>query len=105
MPPLDFDANKRYPVVLSLHGSGGNGTDNRNQLKQWNQQLADEEVRKDYPCYVLAPQSTGLWDETHLRKIQAIIAKLPAVDRDRIYMMGHSMGGHGSNILIQLAPK
>ena len=105
MSPLGFDASTRYPVIVSLHGGGGKGTDNRKQLKQWNQQLAEEQIRKDYPCYVLAPQSTGLWDETHLRKIQVIIAELPAVDKDRLYMMGHSMGGHGSNILIQLAPK
>ena len=105
MSPVGFDDNQRYPVIVSLHGAGGKGTDNRKQLKQWNQQLAGEQIRKDYPCYVLAPQSTGLWDETHLRMIQAVIAELPAVDKDRIYMMGHSMGGHGSNILIQLAPK
>ena len=105
MSPLGFDPNKRYPVIVSLHGSGGKGTDNHKQLKQWNQQLAEEQIRKDYPCYVLAPQSTGLWGEAHLRKIQAIIAELAAADRDRIYMMGHSMGGHGANILIQIAPK
>ena len=105
MSPVGFADNQRYPVIVSLHGAGGRGTDNRKQLKQWNQQLAGERIRKDYPCYVLAPQSTGLWDETHLRMIQAVIAELPAVDKDRIYMMGHSMGGHGSNILIQLAPK
>ena len=105
MSPLGFDANERYPVIVSLHGGGGKGTDNRKQLKQWNQQLAEKQIRKDYPCYVLAPQSTGLWDETHLRMIQAVIAELPGVDKDRIYMMGHSMGGHGSNILIQFAPK
>lgn len=104
MKPTGFDAAKRYPVIVSLHGAGGKGTDNRKQLKQWNQQLAGEQIRKDYPCYVLAPQSTELWDESHLRKIQAIIAKLPSVDRDRIYMMGHSMGGHGTNILVQIEP-
>ena len=103
MSPLGFDANERYPVIVSLHGSGGKGTDNRKQLKQWNQQLAGKPIRTDYPCYVLAPQSTNLWDESHLRMIQAVIAELPAVDKDRIYMMGHSMGGHGSNILIQLS--
>ncbi len=104
MKPADFDEAKQYPVIVSLHGGGGRGTDNRKPLKQWNEKLAGKEIRKAYPCYVLAPQSEKLWDETHLRKIQAIIAKLPAVDTRRLYMMGHSMGGHGSNILIQIAP-
>ncbi|MCZ6672310.1 MAG: dienelactone hydrolase family protein [Verrucomicrobia bacterium] len=104
MKPMHFDSDKRYPVIVSLHGGGGTGTDNRKQLKQWNQQLADEQNRRDYPCYVLAPQATQLWGEEHLRKVQAIIAELPSVDMDRIYMMGHSMGGHGTNILIQIDP-
>ena len=104
MKPLGFDARKSYPVIVSLHGGGGRGTDNQKQLKVWNQQLADEERRKAFPCYVLAPQSTELWNESHLKKIKAIIDHLPSVDRKRIYVMGHSMGGHGINILLQVDP-
>lgn len=102
MMPYGYDSKKRYPLIVSLHGGGGTGTDNRKQLKQWNQQLAKKNIRREYPCYVLAPQATHLWDGEHLRKIQAIIAELPSVDMDRIYMMGHSMGGHGTNILVQI---
>lgn len=32
------------------------------------------------------------------------IAELPSVDVDRIYILGHSMGGHGTYILTQLDP-
>jgi poly(3-hydroxybutyrate) depolymerase len=28
MKPMVFDSNKRYPVIVSLHGGGGRGTDN-----------------------------------------------------------------------------
>ena len=104
MTPLGFDSKKRYPVIISLHGGGGTGADNRKQLKVWNQQLADKQRRSEFPCYVLAPQATELWGESHLKKIKSIIAALPSVDTDRIYMLGHSMGGHGTNILIQLDP-
>ncbi len=65
MKPLRFDSNKRYPVVVSLHGGGGRGTDNRKQLRDWNKLLAEEQRRSDYPCYVLTPQANGLWDATH----------------------------------------
>ena len=54
MEPMGFEASNRYPVIVSLHGGGGRGRDNRKQLKIWNEQLADSQRRTDYPCYVLA---------------------------------------------------
>ena len=104
MKPIHFDSTKRYPLIVSLHGGGGTGTDNRKQLKGWNRLLAEEQRRSDYPCYVLAPQADHLWDADHLKKIKGIIAALPSVDMDKIYILGHSMGGHGTNILIQIDP-
>jgi predicted peptidase len=104
MKPLDYEPGHIYPVIVSLHGGGGRGTDNRRQLKIWNQHLADEDVRRNYPCYVLAPQVTELYQKSDLEKIQQIISGLPSVDTARIYMMGHSMGGHGTNILVQFDP-
>ncbi|MGC6448631.1 MAG: FG-GAP-like repeat-containing protein [Rubripirellula sp.] len=104
MKPSDFDPDMQYPVILSLHGAGGRGSDNRRQLKDWNQQLADPQRRKQFPCYVVAPQVEELWDGDDLKKIQALIAQLPSADMNRIYVLGHSMGGHGTYIFIQLAP-
>ena len=37
-------------------------------------------------------------------KIKEIVAGLPSVDMDRIYILGHSMGGHGTYILLQIEP-
>ena len=104
MKPIHFDSNKRYPVIVSLHGGGGRGTDNRKQLRGWNRLLAEEPRRSDYPCYVLAPQANRLWDAAHLKNIKEVIAALPSVDLDRLYILGHSMGGHGTYILIQIDP-
>jgi len=104
MKPISFDKGKRYPVIVSLHGAGGRGEDNRKQLKDWNKLLADKKRRTDYPCYVLAPQSKSLWNKTHLENIKSIIKALPSVDMDRIYILGHSMGGHGTYIMIQVDP-
>ena len=105
MKPINFDSSKKYPLIISLHGAGGRGDDNKKQLKVWNSQLAEENIRKEFPCYVLAPQSKELWKNEQLDIIKEIISKLPAVDMDRIYIMGHSMGGHGTFILIQHDPK
>jgi predicted peptidase len=105
MKPINFDASQKYPVIVSLHGAGGKGSDNRKQLKVWNGQLAEKAVRTKFPCYVLAPQAAGLWNGQHLKQIKEVIKGLPAADMDRIYVLGHSMGGHGTYIFIQLDTK
>ena len=72
MKPANFDKSKIYPLILSLHGAGGKGKDNKKQLKDWNGQLASEKIRKDYPCYVLAPHSPGLWNKEQFLIIKEI---------------------------------
>ena len=104
MKPIEFDADKLYPVIVSLHGAGGKGTNNSKQLKDWNRQLAEPQRRKDFPSYVVAPQAAELWNSDHLEKIKRLIETLPSVDKTRIYVMGHSMGGHGTYIFIQIDP-
>lgn len=104
MKPINFDSNKRYPVIVSLHGGGGRGSDNLKQLRDWNEVLADKQRRTDYPSYVLVPQSPGRWDSTHLQNVKDIINDLPAVDPRRIYVLGHSMGGGGTYTFIRLDP-
>ena len=84
MRPITVIDGKLYPVIVSLHGGAGRGTDNRRQLRVWNRLLADDATRKQHPSYVLAPQSTRLWDGVHLEKIKAIVASLPAADLDRV---------------------
>lgn len=104
MKPFNYDPAESYPLILSLHGSGGRGSDNLQQLRKLNQYLAEEQKRKDYPCYVLAPQTTKLWDGNDLSNINHIIDNLPSVDMKRIYILGHSMGGHGTYVFTQIDP-
>ena len=104
LAPINFNSKKKYPVIVSLHGAGGKGSDNRKQLKGWNKILAGEKIRKEYGCYVLAPQANRMWNATDLKNIKSVISKLPSVDMRRIYILGHSMGGHGTYIIIQIDP-
>ena len=105
MKPIDFAAKQSFPVIISLHGAGGTGVDNMRNLRDWNRQLAEKKRREEFPAYVVAPQSKGMWNVDHLKKIKSLIKTLPQVDMKRIYIMGHSMGGHGAYILIQIDPE
>ena len=48
---ITIDASKTYPLVLSLHGAGGKGSDNLKSLKVWTEFLADENLRRKHPCF------------------------------------------------------
>jgi len=55
MFPKNYDSNKKYPLVLFLHGAGERGSDNEKQLKNGGQWLIDN-LQTDYPAIVIAPQ-------------------------------------------------
>ena len=101
MRPLNFDAGKKYPVIISLHGAGERGNDNSKQLKAWPQQLANVDIRTKFPAYVIAPQSNSHWEIERFQKVKQIIKHLPSLDMQRIYIIGHSMGGHGTFLWVQ----
>ena len=148
MKPLDFDPNKSYPLILSLHGAGGRGQNNLRNLRNWNELMANESFRRKHPCFVLVPQTDVPWmapdspfAETPklkdgVRKLlsESMISRLEArndrlrefsggdlgkvvefieleltqnfkIDRNRIYCLGHSMGGGGTFNAIYLYPE
>ena len=112
--------DKKAPLVLYLHGSGGLGDDNLKQLAFGNifgtRVWLLPENQERFPCYVLAPQTDRGWCGYDLSQSDAGPAKvLPglgdgsrvalevidglrrdfAIDERRIYVMGQSMGGAG----------
>ncbi len=52
----NFDASKKYPVVLFLHGRGESGNDNQKQLDNGGKIFLTEDYRKNYPSIVIFPQ-------------------------------------------------
>lgn len=116
LEPQKVRANKKYPVVLFLHGAGERGVDNEAQLLHCSEQFLNPEIRDKYPAYVFFPQAPKgeFWSipdrltelsqdmfaavqqpSWQLQTIKAMIdsiAKLPNVDSRRIYIMGISMG-------------
>lgn len=142
--PDKFEATRKYPLILSLHGGAGVGNDNESNLRRWNATFVQAEWRSRYPCIVVVPQSTGSWRATgeivpeltssrtktyskawqarieernypagpiihgSLTKVFALIDHLSEtfeVDTNRVYVLGHSMGGHGSWNAVWAAPE
>lgn len=111
MRPINFDASKKYPVIVTLHGGTAfrlpqSPRYNIYSLQEYNEQLADDVIRSAYPAYVLAPQGKSdlFWQPEDLVGIKGIISTLPSVDLDRIYIMGTSAGGNGTQDFISSDP-
>ena len=125
LKPKDYDAGKRYPLVLFLHGAGERGDDNRAQLVQGAKDFASDEIMGKYPCFVVAPQCPGdaQWVDTPwsadshtmpaaptapLRMSLELLSALEqefSIDSHRIYVTGLSMGGFGAWDAIQRHPR
>ncbi len=129
-----IEEGNQYPLILSLHGAGGKGTDNLKNLMFWNGVVAQPEFQEKYPCYVVSPQSDqvwrvagsapeigpddiasypAIWQEVAKKRpgfvaetpdgklglvfelLDQLNAELP-IDPDRVYVIGHSMGGAGT---------
>jgi len=124
------EAARKLPLVVYLHGSGGQGDDNLKQLALGNifgtRVWLLPENQKRFPCYVAVPQSDRGWvryDPAKLEKgefemvpglgqgtgmalqvIDALIREF-SIDERRIYVTGQSMGGAGTWNIIANRPK
>jgi len=146
MKPIDLadHPEKAYPLVLSLHGFFGRGFTNRGNLESWNRVMAEEEWRRAYPCFVVAPQTQFQWFEPgmvpdlteedieglpdvyrnyftertwmlaelkegkDLGTVLELLDELSGefnIDADRVYVLGHSMGGTGTWNAIHQQPE
>jgi predicted peptidase len=86
------------PLIINLHGSGGNGTDNSIQLGFISDMMVDE--AKQHGAFIYAPQATSTWSSTTITSevmtmIDRAISTLNA-DTHRIYITGYSQGSHGT---------
>lgn len=114
LKPSRYSRSRRYPIVVCLHGFTGQGTDNTLQVVSTYPVgvLARPAMRKEYPCFVFAPQAPHWWgDKPYGGKRTGKVKQIPAmsmmlgclegirsefnIDRDRIYLTGHGMGAFG----------
>lgn len=116
-----------YPLVLFLHGAGERGNDNKKQLIHGSSLFIEPENRERFPAIVVMPQCAGqdYWAQmtktedgdrefdfretpnASLAAVMELLDKLmieEAVDPDRVYLMGLSMGGMGTFELLARRP-
>jgi predicted peptidase len=122
--PDEYNLEKSYPLILALHGMGRRGNDNLRQITneaEWATAYAKSEVQKEFPSFVLAPQTpqgttfSPQWprradDEAEIKTFNYDVLPQPEsykmvmkilfdildefnIDRSRIYVTGNSMGG------------
>src|SRR5213075_2389402 len=54
--PENYDASKKYPLLLLLHGAGERGNDNELQLVHGAKLFLNETNRKNFPAIIIFPQ-------------------------------------------------
>jgi predicted peptidase len=105
--PQDFDenGNRKWPLILFLHGLGERGSCIEMVKKHGPPKIAAS--RPDFPFMVVSPQCPeGQWWRTDWLAVllDEICEKLP-VDASRIYLTGLSMGGFGTWNLAMAYPE
>ncbi|HHP7240646.1 MAG TPA: DUF5689 domain-containing protein [Cyclobacteriaceae bacterium] len=122
MFPINYDPDASYPLVVFLHGAGERGSDNERQMVYGPDTFGSYDARVDYPAIVIFPQcpSDVMWSrrdkyrddnndwifefpvedepnyamEMVIELMKDLMAN-EAVDENRIYVSGLSMGGIG----------
>ncbi len=106
--PEDYGQTERkWPLIVYLHGASVRGS-NLERVKRYGLPWLVEN-RKDFPFIVISPQcpSGTRWVDLSPEFVMRILDEVcdeHAVDRDRVYITGVSMGGHGAWYLASRYP-
>ena len=105
--PRDYGrTQKRYPLIMYLHGCSLRGDDVEKVRTLGLPQIIEHD--KTFPFIVVSPLCPAgeIWTDTEMLVgiLDEVIAKY-AVDRKRVYLTGHSMGGRGTWYLAYKHPE
>lgn len=109
--PSQQQSGEVYPLVIVYHGSAGIGTDNESHLRLFHKLFASQDIQKEYPAYILAPQFSTRSSDYSMDTIRNMLVSTSKpclnlifelldslklnmnIDSNRIYLVGYSMGG------------
>lgn len=105
-PGYGSDPAERWPLILFLHGMGERGDDLQMVKKHGIPRLVEEDPQ--FPFVVISPQcpTDSVWT-AELGALEALLdyaLQEYAIDPDRVYLTGLSMGGYGTWHLATEAP-
>jgi dienelactone hydrolase len=90
LPPKDYDFQKKYALIFTLHGAGVEASGQVDAYKQ-----------KDW-AFVVAPTNRRRfgfdwqdWGRLDALEVLDQVKKSFPIDTNKVYLTGHSMGGHG----------
>src|SRR5262252_311415 len=96
--PTNYDAKMKWPMVVALHGMGGD----ENSFFTGYDGGAIRRVAEERGYIVVCPKGRGpysMYLAEAERDVIDVISEMKrdfSIDDDRVYLMGHSMGGYGS---------
>ena len=124
--PKNFDNDKKYPLIIFLHGAGERGNDNELQLVHGKDLFINMNKKNTFPSIVVFPQCSKnsywanvsrinnsfsfLGDPTEnksLKLVEGMINELQSnfkINSNQIYVGGLSMGGMGTFELVYRNP-
>ena len=130
--PENYDAAKKYPLILFMHGSGERGTNNTSQLIHGGALFLRDSIRKGYPAIVVLPQGSpdGTWANATGEKdtsdkpkrifftggkptrdmvlvqrlVKSVLHEYP-VNKKQVYVGGLSLGGMGTFEIVGRNPR
>jgi len=96
--PPDYkpSGDKRWPLMLFLHGAGERGSDVQRAAIHGPVSLVKQGT--NFPFVIVAPQCPDgqIWENEPLLQLLDAMEKKYAVDTKRVYLTGLSMGGYGT---------
>jgi predicted peptidase len=124
--PDGYDPERKYPLILVLHGASSRGADNQQQMSEPDgpRYWASGPVQALQQAFVVAPQADPRYAPTWVRawrppgkqdpkrpeplelsvNLLGELAKEYSIDPSRLYVVGYSMGGFGAWLVASRHP-